>query len=300
MPDICYKDAKAFGKYISDDIVENIVNIIDGKINSITFTGGEPTLHPHIINYIEQFSKKTPYLTMITNGSQLYKFSRYASTLQKLDTIQFSLYGRNDDEYEKMTGNRNGFTHLKKSIEFAKKNNIKVHLSLTLSNKTINHIDEFVEVAKTLDAEVFKIGFADNYGRGKNGYNDEFVQKQKEAMKKIDNLRRINKGQINIRDAYMAKLHGYQRDHDDLKKYVYRGALSCGAGSEDLVISSEGKIRPCHFLPENIFSIPSKNALYEHIHGDFHVDYLQKAIAQYIDMRKNDNYELCRGLSDTD
>ena len=53
------------------------------------------------------------------------------------------------------------------------------------------------------------------------------------------------------------------------------------------------------FLPEYIFSIPSENALYEHIHGNFHVDYLQKAIAQYIDMRKNDNYELCRGMCDT-
>jgi radical SAM protein with 4Fe4S-binding SPASM domain len=151
-----------------------------------------------------------------------------------------------------------------------------------------------------LDAEEFKIGFADNYGRGKNDYNDEFVQKQKEAMKTIDKLRRINKGKIKIRDAYIAKLHGYKRDNDDLLKYVYRGALSCGAGSEDLVISSEGKIRPCHFFPEDIFSIPSENALYEHIHGNFHVDYLQKAIAQYIDMRKKDNYELCRGMCGTD
>lgn len=292
----CYKDAKALGKYISDDIIDNIVNIIDGKVGLVTFTGGEPTLHPHIMNYIEQFSKKTPYLTMITNGSQLYKYSQYASTLQKLNYIQFSIYGRNDEEYEKMTGNRNGFTHLKKSIEFAKKNNIKVHLSLTLSNQTIHFIKEFVEVAKTLDIEDFKIGFADNYGRGKNSYNDEFVQTQKEAMKTIDNLRRINKGKINIRDAYIAKLHGYKRDNDDIKEHVYRGGLSCGAGSEELVISSEGKIRACHFLPENIFSISSENALYEHIHGNFHIEHLKEAIVLYNDMRKNDHYELCRGM----
>ena len=292
----CYKDANPFGKYITDDIMSNIVNTIDGKVALVTFTGGEPTLHPNIINYIEQFSIKTPYLTMITNGSQLHKFSQYATTLQKLYNIQFSIYGRNDAEYEKMTGNRNGFTHLKKSIEFAKKNNIKVNLSLTLGNQTINFIEEFVEVAKTLDVDEFKIGFADNYGRGTNGYTAEYVQKQKEAMKTIDKLCRINRGKIKIREAYIAKLHGYQRDNDDLLKYVYRGALSCGAGSEDLVISSEGKIRPCHFLPENNFSIPSDNALYEHIHGDFHIDYLKKAIAQYINMRKNDDYELCRGM----
>ena len=136
----------------------------------------------------------------------------------------------------------------------------------------------------------------DNYGRGKNGYTDEFVQKQKETMNIIDKLRRINKGKINIREAYIAKLQGYKRNNDDVKEHVYCGGLSCGAGSEELVISSEGKIRPCHFLPESVFSIPSKNALYEHINGNFHVELLQKAIAEYIDMRKNVNYELCRGI----
>lgn len=292
----CYKDAKTMGKYISDDIIDNIVNIIDGKVGLVTFTGGEPTLHPHIINYIEQFSKKTPHLTMITNGSRLYKFSQYTSTLQKLDSIQFSIYGRNNNEYEKMTGNRNGFTNLKKSIELAKKNDIKVQLALTLSNQTIHFIDEFVEVAKTLAPDEFKIGFVDNYGRGKNSYNNEFEQKQKEAMITIDNLRRKNNGIIKIRDAYIAKLHGYKRNNDDLKENVYCGSLSCGAGTEELVISSEGKIRACHFLPESVFSIPTKNALFEHIHGNFHIEYLKKAVAQYIDMRKNDNYELCRGI----
>lgn len=96
--------------------------------------------------------------------------------------------------------------------------------------------------------------------------------------------------------AYIAKLHGYKRNNYDIKEQVYRGGLSCGAGSEELVMSCEGKIRPCHFLPENIFSVPSENALYEHIHGYFHVEHLQRAIVEYIDVRKNDDYELCRGI----
>lgn len=117
----CYKDANALGKYISDDVIDNIVNTICGKVGLVTLTGGEPTLHPHIVNYIEKLSQATPHLTMITNGSQLHKFTKYASTLQKLDLIQFSLYGRNDGEYKITTGCGDGFTSLKKSIELAKK-----------------------------------------------------------------------------------------------------------------------------------------------------------------------------------
>ena len=293
----CYKGANAFGNYITDDIIDNIIETINGNVGLVTFTGGEPTIHPNFVKYIEQFSDKTPHITMITNGSKLYKYSQYTSTLQKLDYIQFSMYGRDDDEYKIMTGDERGFTHLQRSVEFAKNNDIGVRLSLTLSNRTIHFIKEFVEAAKTINPDELLIGFVDNYGRGKYEDASEFLAEQKNAMKIINCLRRNNKDTIRIREAYQAKMHGYKKDNNDINENVYRGALFCGAGSEELVISSSGKIRPCHYLPEDIFSVQSSNALFEHIHGDFHIAQLNKAVEMYLEMRKADNYEPCRGMN---
>lgn len=38
-------------------------------------------------------------------------------------------------------------------------------------------------------------------------------------------------------------------------------------------------------------------ALFEHIHGDFHIDQLNKAVEMYLEMRKADSYEPCRGMN---
>lgn len=45
------------------------------------------------------------------------------------------MYGRNYDEYKIMTGDERGVTHLQRSVEVAKNNDISGRLSLTLSNK---------------------------------------------------------------------------------------------------------------------------------------------------------------------
>ena len=70
-------------------------------------------------------------------------------------------------------------------------------------------------------------------------------------------------------------------NHDDISTNVFRGSLSCGCGSQYIVISCKGEIRPCQTLPEEWFSIHEQNALQEHICGDFHIEHLCKSIKKY-------------------
>lgn len=69
--------------------------------------------------------------------------------------------------------------------------------------------------------------------------------------------------------------------HDDLYQNVYRKSLSCGCGSEYLIVSQNGEIRPCQMLPEAWFSIKNKNAFWEHINGNFHTNELYLATKKY-------------------
>lgn len=295
----CYKSAITRGKFISDNDMKKIVDIIDNKVEHVTFTGGEPTLHQHLIEYIDLYTNKVPRVTMITNGSQLLNFHKSSSSLRKLYLIQFSLYGVNDSEYKKTTGAVNGFSNLVKSIDFAKKIGVPVHLSLTLSESTVERIDEFVDVAKKLCPEQFIIGFADNYGRAEKIFEiKDLKEKYQMAIERISRLRRENKGILNIQESYSSKLHGYKSKKEDLKKCVYKGGLSCGSGIETIVISSSGKIRACHFLPEEMCSINENNALYEHIHGNFHCDQIIESAKKYIKNRQcQDCFEPCYAMS---
>ena len=283
----CYKSAVTTGKYISDGDMEKIIGVIDTKVEHVTFTGGEPTLHNHLIEYIDIYADKVPRLTMITNGSRLWKFRIHSSSLSKLYLIQFSLYGVDDNEYKRMTGAANGYSNLERSIDFAREIGISVHLSLTLSESTIDRIDEFVDTAKRLHPDRLIIGFADNYGRAEAIYqNNALKEKIKMAISEISRLRRENKDELDIQISYSSKLHGYKRKKDDLKKHIYNGGLSCGSGIETMVISSSGKIRACHFLPEEMCSVEGSNALYEHIHGNFHNDQIIESTKKYIKSRQ--------------
>ena len=294
----CYKSATSKGKFISDDDMKKIADIIDNKVEHVTFTGGEPTLHQHLIEYIDLYANKVPRVTMITNGSQLSEFNMFSSTLRKLYLIQFSLYGVDDNEYKIMTGAAKGYSNLERSIDFAKKIDVSVHLSLTLSETTIDRIDEFVDVAKKLCPDQFIIGFADNYGRAETIHKKkDLKEKYQMAIEKISQLRHKNKGVLNIQESYSSKLHGYKREKEDLKKYVYKGGLLCGSGTETIVISSNGKIRACHFLPEEMCSINESNALYEHIHGDFHNEQIIESTRKYIKNRRcQDCFEPCYAM----
>lgn len=114
----CYKNAKSKGEFISDEIIDTIDRQIHKKINYILLTGGEPTLHPNYLKYINRFSEYAK-VSMISNGSLLYNHD--PEILKRLSVIQFTIYGCNNTEYKKMTGSSDGFTRLSKSIEFAKK-----------------------------------------------------------------------------------------------------------------------------------------------------------------------------------
>ena len=57
--------------------------------------------------------------------------------------------------------------------------------------------------------------------------------------------------------------------------------LQCGSGYRNIVISQNGKIRPCEYLPEDIFCIDDIKSIESIINGDFHKDKLKECMFKY-------------------
>lgn len=274
----CYKNAGPNGEFMEDQTILLLDRVIHGHVHHILLTGGEPTMHPSYLKYIDLFADYAK-VYMISNGSFLYEHD--AESLRKLEYIQFSLYGCSDEEYEKMTGVRDGFTRLCKSVAFAKKNGIPSILSVTLCDKTMDHMEAFIQTAIKLEMNLLRVGIADIFGRGKYLYADasKFQTEKNEALNQILELKRRYRRQIKLQLPNIGTDH--MGDHEDLDVGVYRGALKCGCGSQYLAVSHKGEIRPCQQLPESWFSIKSKEALTEHIKGDFHHTQLSEGIFKY-------------------
>ncbi len=275
----CYRDAKSIGRYITTEKVKNIEKMLRAKVRSILLTGGEPTLHPNYQEYIGLFSK-TAEVYMISNGSVLYLHD--PKMLKKLTHIQFSIYGCDDDEYKKMTGIHDGFSRLVKSIEFSKQNMIPIVAAVTLCDETLSHVEQFVKLAIEFGIDVIRIGIADSFGRGKYLYYSEksnFSNYKNVILNEILDLKLKYRNRIYIETLNIAKDH--IANHSDLCENVYGGFLLCGCGTEHIVISPSGSIRPCEMLPEMPFSIKSERGLLEHVQGDLHKQQLCDAIHEY-------------------
>ncbi len=281
----CYKNAKVKGEFITEDNILKVDRLIRNNVRNILLTGGEPTIHPKYLNYIELFSQYAK-VHMISNGSLLFEHN--PSTLKKLDRIQFTIYGCDNEEYKKMTGMQDGFTRLCKSVDFAKKNEINISAGITLCDETIDHMEKFVQIAIALEFKDLRIGVADVFGRGKYlfGEDSNYEEQRHKAYDMLLELKRKYRKQISFELPNINTEH--VTPHDDIINNVYRCSLKCGCGSEYLVVSQSGKVRPCQMLPERWFSINSENALWEHIHGDFHIGQLSEAIKNYY---RENNFE---------
>ena len=274
----CYKNANANGEFMSDSVFDQLNQTIKSNVKNILISGGEPTLHPSYLKYIDTLAEYSD-VHMITNGSILHNHD--PEVLKKLSLIQFSIYGCNDAEYQKMTGTRDGFSKLCKSVEFAKYNGINTHLAVTLCDETMDHVELFIKTAIELEIRVLRVGFADVFGRGKYLYKtgSKFVQKRDEKYSTILELKRQYRNRINLEIPNINIEH--VENHDDISTNVFRGSLACGCGSQYMVISCKGEIRPCQMLPEEWFSIHDQTALKEHICGNLHIERLCESIRKY-------------------
>lgn len=284
----CYKDARSEGRYISDNIIYAIDKIIKGNINNILLTGGEPTLHPNLLNYIELFSCYSN-VRMVTNGSKLYKMD--SDVLKKLDLIQFSLYGNNNDEYKMMTGVSDGFTQLMKSIEFVKNENISYSIAVTLSYNTIENAEKFIETAFKLGAGFIDIGVADPFGREISSYSKDvtYMQKVETSLSKIIELKRKYLNKINVR---VNNIDVPTDSNPQINNKIYDRCLKCGCGIEEFTISQDGKLRACECFPESVFDMGGLEALSAFIEGDLQKEKLHKSVITYFQQKRDMNFEM--------
>ncbi len=268
----CYRNAMKTGRFISDEIVDQMDSIIHGNVRYVVLSGGEPTLHPHISRYIDIFSEHSN-VSMISNGSVLYKL--LPAVLKKLDHVQLSIYGCNDYEYMINTGVSDGFARIKKSVDILRNNDVDMVLALSLYDGNCDRLEEYVETAIELGFSRIRIGKVRAFGRGRHL---EDTGKEFDVDFEVDKARKKYREQIKI-DSNRINID-HVDTHEEIDRNVYRDSFNCGKGSTELVISPDGLVRPCAYLSEDIFSYKTKNALEEHINGDFHIDMLERAVWQ--------------------
>ncbi len=128
------------------EIAEQAKN--SGTLN-LTLTGGEPLLYPGFWELYEKLNSMGFLLSIMSNGSQIdedaiMKFRKYGHPF----FMAITLYGANDETYQKVCGVSDGFSRVSKAIDLLKEEGIPVKLTSTIVHENADDLRAIHNLAK--------------------------------------------------------------------------------------------------------------------------------------------------------
>ncbi len=147
--------------------------LVEGGVSYLGFEGGEPLLRNDISDILKE-SHKRFHTSMVTNGWLLSK--KIDSISNYLDYLFVSIDGKMEI-HDSMRGIKGSYSHAINGIKSAKKQ-VPLAMSSTITSENIDHVSDFLDIAKDNDIHVnFQIEY--DYTTA------EKISPQKEKLKNV-------------------------------------------------------------------------------------------------------------------
>ncbi len=205
----------------ANHIRKKLIEFSAKGLNHVTFTGGEPTLHPKFIPLLD-FSKQAGYATYVTtNGGLFYSktFCRRAS--RNLDELCFSVHGHNPSLHNFHTRNKDSFKLLRRAIENIESlpNNILGFANIVVTRHNFEFLEKiirFIGAYKKI-RQVLISNFAPE-GQGLDNFEDLVVplKKFKSIIPHLADVSLKNKITPRFFGLPLCILNGYEDLSNDL------------------------------------------------------------------------------------
>lgn len=246
---------------IDFETFKNTINFFcdNGGIKEISLSGGEPLLHPQIIEIIEFCKEKNIYITLYTSGIMLNnldikdmkfdneyikkiiedkakeKFSciplKVFERLKKagLDKVVFDMQAAEVDEYNYLMGTKNNFINLLDSMRYATKAGLDTSIHFVPNKINVSQFEDVYEIAELAGINEVRLLKFVPQGRGKDNKRD--LQLSEEELKLfIEKCNSIKQGNTVLKVGIPL-----QSENNHL----------CTAGFDKLVVRYDGVLLPC-------------------------------------------------------
>lgn len=233
----CYKEAGADGEYLDIKTFYNIIEYFKGKTAHMVITGGEALIHPMVREMLVLASKNFK-VHLLTNGYYLENMPK--DILEKLESVQISLYGFDDFSYEKFTGAIEAATRIESAYKHLRELNIQdVKTTLIVTPQNVDDLDKYFQFALRLGVKYIDMGVSIPVGRALSTKETLYKNDQEKILIKTKEVVDRYRGRVNTNDIFKhlkVKAYGDNKFH-------------CQAGKTSIVISEKGKVRPCLTIP---------------------------------------------------
>lgn len=181
-------------KFMKIEIFNNILKKIENidNLRYIHLVGlGEATLHPKFIDFfklIEKIKIKGIHIGITTNGTNI---SKYLAELSQFDNITISFDSATPDTFDKC---RPGYDFFRLIEDVKKLSNKKKRVSFIINNYNFLEIEQFIDLAKELNATDVYYEFANEpWIKNNIFYNKSDIKLKIHKLKKSTNLNIILK-----------------------------------------------------------------------------------------------------------
>lgn len=203
-----------------------------------TLTGGECLTYPGFDDLYLYLHSLGCQVVVLTNGFLLDEKRLLFFTEHKPARIQITLYGCNDDVYERVTGIR-AFTRVKDNIQKAIDAGLPVTVSITPSSYLGEDVLETIRIAKQLTKNVI-VNSALFIPRKETGRDDHQDNVDTEFYIKIYRLMNELNG-LETKEIDEDKLPPYGSDKHECSQCGFR----CGGGRSGFSVDWKGTLTPC-------------------------------------------------------
>lgn len=227
----CYRDLNKI--QILSLTLENIEHIITQLASlcrgiTIILTGGEPTLHPNIVEICKMIKSFGFYIEINTNGSLL---PDYPELLETVDIFNISLDGSKQEIHEALRGHGT-YQRTLNAISFLQKKKAFFTIVPTITSRNIDDMPGLLIKYNELDC-TFRNNVFMKLGKGE--INSQLAVQPEKLCTLFHQIDRLRTDRKNI----------------PFKKLIpdrYVRKICCGMGVCTISISPEGDVFPCQLM----------------------------------------------------
>ncbi len=231
----CYKEADSHKyDFLDMQTIEDLIQMYSGKIKTIHLTGGEPLIYPNfndlIIRLTDHFN-----VNITTNGSLLYRIDD--STIRKINNFQISIYGFDENSYNLIANNKQGFNQVIQSLTRLNDLNITYDISVTANQIFIRQFENYFTYLKSKNVKRVLVGLPFLEGRAKTYQKLWTLSDQDmETLQFIEETLGLGQSIDVLKDSFLIESIG--KTPFDM----------CGAGSIMYTINEKGTLLYCTSL----------------------------------------------------
>ncbi len=266
----CYESA---GKRDKDELsAEEVINGLDrmgeAGVTSIAFSGGEPSIHPHILDFIEHVKDLGMYAAMATNGYTLADKEKSKKFIDAgLEFAQISLDGKDPMTHDSFRRVNGAWEKAVLAIENFVEEDIFVEVSTTVTEHNLDEIPEMIDFVRDLGVDWFMLYNFIPTGNGAEIMDMDLSPKDRSELLKTAYVENKN-GNMQIlstapqyasvaesmlsKDSAVIPTHFYNPEYTNPALMQLADFIGgCGAGRFYMNIEPNGDMYPCVFFPHD-------------------------------------------------